>query len=94
MKETRSGKTNNSLIITNTNVKKDDNRRMPDQNNSHILNSEVSQNHSDKMDIQKESMLPQTGEKSNSFLNVIGIALLGLVALVGSVFKLGKKKDD
>nr|WP_241691897.1 LPXTG cell wall anchor domain-containing protein [Ligilactobacillus salivarius] len=39
-------------------------------------------------------MLPQTGEKSNSFLNVIGIALLGLVALVGSVFKLGKKKDD
>ena len=94
MKETRSGKTNNSLIITNTNVKKADNRRMPDQNNSHILNSEVSQNHSDKMDIQKESMLPQTGEKSNSFLNVIGIALLGLVALVGSVFKLGKKKDD
>ena len=94
IKETRSGKTNNSLIITNTNVKKADNRRMPDQNNSHILNSEVSQNHSDKMDIQKESMLPQTGEKSNSFLNVIGIALLGLVALVGSVFKLGKKKDD
>ena len=94
MKETRSGKTNNSLIITNTNVRKADNRRMPDQNNSHILNSEVSQNHSDKMDIQKESMLPQTGEKSNSFLNVIGIALLGLVALVGSVFKLGKKKDD
>ena len=94
MKETRSGKTNNSLIITNTNVKKADNRRMPDQNNSHILNSKVSQNHSDKMDIQKESMLPQTGEKSNSFLNVIGIALLGLVALVGSVFKLGKKKDD
>ena len=94
IKETRSGKTNNSLIITNINVKKADNRRMPDQNNSHILNSEVSQNHSDKMDIQKESMLPQTGEKSNSFLNVIGIALLGLVALVGSVFKLGKKKDD
>ncbi|MBU7003211.1 KxYKxGKxW signal peptide domain-containing protein [Pediococcus pentosaceus] len=94
MKETQSGKTNNSLMTTNTNVKKTDNRRMPDQNNSHILNREVSKNHSDKMDIQKESMLPQTGEKSNSILNIIGIALLGLVALVGSVFKLGKKKSD
>ena len=94
MKETRSGKTNDSLITTNTKVKKTDNRRMPDQNNSRILNSEVSQSHSDKMDIQKESMLPQTGEKSNSFLNVVGIALLGLVTLVGSVFKLGKKKSD
>ncbi|TLQ02852.1 SSURE domain-containing protein [Pediococcus pentosaceus] len=94
MKETQSGKTNNSLMTTNTNVKKTDNRRMPDQNNSHILNREVSKNHSDKMDIQKESMLPQTGEKSNSILNIIGIALLGLVALVGSVFKLGKKKSN
>lgn len=54
---------------------------MPDQNNSPILNSEVSQNHSDKMDIQKEACYHKR-EKNLWFLNVIGIALLGPVALV------------